>query len=116
MTVRKIFANKSGESLVGYEGYAVEFETDGLSLCDAITDCAIGIVTRGGATESEVCIFGECEAKTYAALTAGTYLIPHTDGTVKTSSGTAQEFALALAATPAGAFGIVFVYGSSNNH
>lgn len=114
MTVRKTFANKSAVDLTGKEGYAVKYDTDGINLCSAITDKAIGVVTVGGATESEVCILGECEAKAGGAITAGNYLIPHTDGTVKNTTSSSTEFALAIQTIASGAWGIIYVYGSRN--
>lgn len=90
-----VMDNKSGVDLTGKEGYAVKDNT-GVDVCSAQTDQATGIVTNGGATQSEVCVFGECMMKAGGAVTRGKHLIPHTDGTVKNTASTSQEFALAL--------------------
>lgn len=113
MNVVKTFQNKTGVDLSDYAGYAVEFDTDGIDICDAITDQAIGIVTLGGATQSEVCIFGECPALAGAAITRGKHVIPHTDGKVKNTASSSQEFALALETGVAGDWVQLFVLGST---
>jgi bacterioferritin-associated ferredoxin len=113
MTVRLVLPNKSSTDLSAYDGYAVKFDTDGLNVCSAITDQAIGILTKAGATESEVCIHGECLAKCGAAVTAAKHVIPHTDGTVKNTTASSQEFALALETGVTGQFVNVFVLGSN---
>jgi hypothetical protein len=113
MTVRKTFANKSSTDLTGKEGYAVKFDTSGVAVCSAITDQAIGIVTRGGETQTEVCIYGECTALAGAAITAGKHVIPHTDGTVKDTTSSSQEFALALETGVAGDWVNIVVLGSN---
>jgi len=112
VTIIKTYANKTGVDLTNYTGYAVKFDTDGINICSAITDQAIGVVTSGGATQSDVCILGECQAIAGAAATAGKYLIPHTDGKVKNTAASSQEFALAIEAAVAGDWFSVFVYGS----
>jgi len=112
MNVIKTLANKSATDLSAYAGYAVEFDTDGINVCNAITDQAIGIITRGGVTHSDVCIFGECAAIAGAAITAGKHVIPHTDGKVKDTSASSQEFALALETGVAGDWVNLFVFGS----
>ena len=113
MQVIKTFQNKSSTDLSDKEGYAVKFDTDGIALCSAITDQAIGVITSGGETESDVCIFGECVAKLGAAATVGKHLIPHTDGTVKNTASSSQEFALALETGVTGDLVAVFVLGSN---
>lgn len=114
MQVIKTFANKASTDLTGYEGYAAEYDTSGINVCNAITDKAIGIITKGGATVSEVCIFGDCDAKAGGAIGAGKFLSSHTDGTLVVTASTAIEFALALQDIASGAFGPVFVTGSRN--
>ena len=110
-SVVKTLANKDSTDLTGYEGYAVEFDTTGMNVCNAITDQAVGIITKGGATESEVCIFGAALAKCGAAVTAGKMVIPHTDGTIKNTTSSSQEFGLALETGVAGQFVNIFVLG-----
>ena len=113
MNVIKTFANKTSTDLTGKEGYAVKFDTDGIALCSAITDQAIGIVTKGGLTQSEVCLQGETQAIAGAAVTSGKHVIPHTDGTVKNTTSSSQEFGLALESAVAGDWFNIFVLGSN---
>lgn len=112
MNVNKTFANKSGVDLTGKEGYAVKYDTSGIQVCSAITDQAIGVVTRGGVTESEVCIAGECQALAGGTVTKGKMVIPHTDGTVKNTAASSQEFALANESAVTGDFFSLHVIGS----
>ncbi|MFZ4395579.1 MAG: hypothetical protein ACOYOU_08115 [Kiritimatiellia bacterium] len=112
MNVVKTFKNKSSTDLTGKEGYVVIFDTDGINVASAITNPAIGIVTRGGVTNSEVCIFGECTALCGATVTAGQAIIPHTDGTVKDTASTGVRFGMALESGVAGDWANVFVRGS----
>lgn len=112
--VVKAFVNKTGVDLTGKEGHAVKFDTDGINLCSGITDQAIGVITDGGATQADVCIFGECEAKCGGTVTAGKHIIPHTDGTVKNTTSSSQEFALALMDGVTGDLACtIFVLGSN---
>ena len=113
MNVIKTLANKTSTDLTGKEGYAVKYDTSGIALCSAITDQAIGIITRGGATESDVCIYGECVALAGATITAGKHVIPHTDGTVKNTASSSQEFALCLESGVAGDLVQIVVLGSN---
>ncbi len=110
-SIVKTLANKASTDLSGKEGLAVEFDTTGMDVCDAITDQVVGIVTKGGETESEVCIFGQALAKCGAAVTAGKMVIPHTDGTIKDTTSSSQEFALALETGVAGQFVNIFILG-----
>jgi len=112
MKLLKTLPNKTGTDLTDKEGYAVEFDTDGVKLCNAITDQAVGIITVGGATQSEVCILGECLAVAGGAVTMGKMIIPHTDGTVKDTAASSQEFALALESGVAGDLVNVCVLGA----
>jgi len=113
MNVIKTLANKSSTDLTGKEGYAVKFDTTGVAVCSGITDQAIGIIVRGGETQSDVCVFGECTAIAGAAITAGKHVIPHTDGTVKDTASSSQEFALALETGVAGDWVQIVVLGSN---
>lgn len=113
MNVIKTLPNKTSTDLTGKEGYAVKYDTSGIALCSAITDQAIGIITVGGATESDVCMFGECAALAGAAITRGKHVIPHTDGTVKNTASSSQEFALALETGVAGDWVQIVVLGSN---
>lgn len=111
MNVIKTFPNKTSTDLTGKEGYAVKYDTSGLAPCSAITDKAVGIITRGGTSESDVCVFGECIAKAGAAVTRGKHIIPHTDGTVKDTAASSQELGIALESGAAGDFVQVVVLG-----
>ncbi len=113
MNVIKTLLNKTSTDLTGKEGYAVKFDTSGVALCSAITDQAVGIITKGGETESDVCVYGECVALAGAAITRGKHVIPHTDGTVKNTAASSQEFALALETGVAGDWVQVVVLGSN---
>jgi hypothetical protein len=114
VSVRKVFWNHSAVDLSAKDGYAVKFDTDGIALCTAIADEAMGVITRGGLTSSEVCIFGECPAKTGGAIVAGNFLTPHTDSTVVVTAASSSEFALALETAVSGCFSNIFVYGAAN--
>jgi len=111
MSIIKPFPNKTGVDLTGKEGYAVKYDTSGLALCSALTDKAVGIVTRGDAKESDVCVFGECLAKAGAPVTRGKHIIPHTDGTVKDTAASSQELGVALESGVAGDLVQVIVLG-----
>ena len=106
-------ANKASTDLSGKAGYAVEFDTTGMNVCNAITDQAVGIIARGGATDSDVCIFGECAAIAGGTVTKGKMVIPHTDGTVKVTAASSQEFAIALEDGVAGDWVKIFVLGAN---
>lgn len=111
MQVIKVFTNAA--DLSAYAGYAVKQGTGGVVVCTAITDQAIGIITKGGTTSSDVCIFGECAALAGGTVTVGKHIIPHTDSTVKDTTSSSQEFALALESGVAGDWVNVFVLGSN---
>jgi hypothetical protein len=56
MQVHKVFANTA--DLSGKDGYAVKYSGGVMAVCSAITDQAVGVVTKGGdATldQTEVC-------------------------------------------------------------
>lgn len=106
--------NKASTSLVTADMKCVEFDTTGMNVVNAITDVTVGVVVHGGATQSDVCIFGECKAIAGGVVTAGKMVVPHTDGTVTVTGGTATEFALALESGVAGDIVTIFVLGASN--
>ena len=58
-------------------------------------------------------MFGECVALAGAAITRGKHVIPHTDGTVKNTASSSQEFALALETGVAGDWVQIVVLGSN---
>jgi hypothetical protein len=113
MNVIKTLANKASTDLSAYEGHAVKFDTDGINICSAITDQPVGVVTKAGAEFCDVCVLGECKAIAGAAITAGKMVIPHTDGKVKNTAASSQEFALALETGVAGDWVSVFVLGAT---
>lgn len=110
-----VFANKAATDLSAKDGYCGKYDS-GLNVCSAITDQAVGIITKGGDTEtlqSEVCVHGECLAKAGGTITAGQMVTPHTDSTVVASAGSGcTEFGVALESAVAGDFFKVFVLGS----
>lgn len=114
MNIIKTFTNKTNEDLTGKEGYLVKFDTTGISVASAITDKVIGVVTKGGITEADVCIFGECQALCGGAVTAGKFLTPHTDGTIIDSASSCTECALALETGVAGAWSQIVVFPTNN--
>ncbi len=114
MNIIKLFANKASTDLSDKEGYFVKYDTTGLAVCSAITDKAVGVITLGGATESEVCIFGECQALAGGAVTAGAHVTPHTDGTAIVTASSSTEVALALESGVAGNWCSVWFQGSNN--
>jgi hypothetical protein len=108
MQVNIRLKNATSTDLSAYAGYLVKAGTAGIALCTAITDLPIGIITRGGTTHSDVCIFGECMAIAGAAITQGTRFIPHTDSTVKATAGSSSECGVALETGVAGDWVKVF--------
>lgn len=114
MNVILTLANKAATDLSAKEGYCVEEDT-GVDVCDAITDQALGIITKGGDDtdlQSDVCILGECLALAGGTIAINAFVTPHTDGTVVTSAKSGcTEFGIALEAAVAGDRFRVFVLG-----
>ena len=108
------FANKAATNLSAKDGYCAKYDS-GANICSAITDQAIGIITKGGDTtllQSEICVHGECAAICGGTITAGQMITPHTDSTVVASAGSGcTEFAIALESGVAGDWIKVFVLG-----
>jgi hypothetical protein len=113
MQVIKTLENKASTDLSAKVGYCVEFDTSGVDTCDAITDKVVGVVTKGGETESDVCIWGDCQAVAGGTFLAGQHLTSHTDGTVVVTASTSQDFAIALQDAVAGDMANIFVLGVS---
>jgi hypothetical protein len=115
MNSTKTFANKAATDLSAKDGYVAKYDTSGVNVCSAITDQAVGIITKGGdATElkSDVAIFGEALAKLGGTVTAGQMVTPHTDGTVVVSAGSGcTEFGIALESGVVGDFVRIFILG-----
>ncbi len=104
MNVIKTFDNKASTDLTGKEGYFVKDDTSGVNVTSAITDVPIGVVTRGGATRSEVCILGECDVLLGGTIARrGQFVGPHTNGTCVVSAASSnQDAGLALETGAAG--------------
>lgn len=98
-------ANKSATDLTNYDGYLVKMDS-GLALCNAATDVAIGVLTKGGATRSDVCIFGKTVAKLGGTVTANQMVTATTGGVALATTGTGarREVAMALEAGVSGDF------------
>lgn len=109
----KVLPNKTGSDLTEYTGYLAKFDTDGMVVPTTIVDQAVGVITRGGATESEICLFGDCIAKAGGTVTAGKMVIPHTDGTVKDTTSSSQECGVALQSGVAGDLVKIFFLGAN---
>ena len=92
-------ANKADTDLTGKEGYIAEYDA-GLKLSGGAN--ALGIITEGGAENSDIAILGPFDGivrmKAGAAIQVGQKLAVHTDGTVKPapSSGTMTIVGVAL--------------------
>jgi hypothetical protein len=115
MNVNKTIANKAATDLSAKDGYVAKYDTGGANVCSAITDQALGIISKGGdATllQSDVTIFGEALVKLGGTVTQGQMLTPHTDGTAVASAGAGcTEFGLALESGVAGDYIKAFVLG-----
>ncbi len=85
------FANKTSTDLTGAEGKFAEYDTDGIQACNAITDVPVGVVTRGGATQSDVCVAGRCNVLAGGTFKRGQRIGPHTNGTAVVSAGAANQ-------------------------
>lgn len=118
MNVLKSFANKAATDLSAKDGYAVEFDTDGVNACNALTDKVVGVITKGAASGgvSEVCIFGDCQAILGGTVKAGQHLTPHTDGTIVVTAASSQDFAIAIEDGVAGDWIEIFILGVSKTN
>ncbi len=114
----KTFDNKASTDLTDKEGYFVKDDTTGVNVTSAITDRPIGVVTRGGATRSEVCIFGECDVKLGGTITRrGQFVQPHTNGTcVVSAASSSQDAGLALEPGVAGDIVPIFFIPIAKTH
>lgn len=110
-----VFANKAATNLSAKDGYVAKYDTGGMNVCSAITDQAVGVITKGGdATllQSEICIHGETLAICGGTITAGQMITPHSDSTIVASAGSGcTEFGVALESGVAGDWIKVFVFG-----
>ena len=114
MNIVKTMANKAATDLSAKAGYVAKYDS-GANVCSAITDQALGIITRGGdATElaSDICVLGECSAICGGTITAGQMVTPHTDSTIVASAGSGcTEFGIALESGVAGDWINILVLG-----
>ena len=98
-------ANKASTDLSGKEGYVAEYDS-GLKVSGGTN--ALGVITEGGATESDVAILGTVDAvlrgKAQGTIAVGNKLAVHSDGTLKAlpaSAGTYTVVGVALQAAAA---------------
>lgn len=87
-------------------GYFVEVSSGKASVCNAATDIPLGVILEGAPTTGEdtiaVCGGGagvvavKCAASA-GSISIGTYLVLHTDGTVKADPGTGDRVQVARA-------------------
>jgi hypothetical protein len=115
MNVSKVFVSSANHS--AKDGYCAKYSGGVVVVCSAITDQAVGIISKGGTAAeavTEVVIFGEAKAILGGTVTAGQMVTPHTDSTVVASAGAGcAEFGIALESGVAGDTVNVFVYGSN---
>jgi len=118
MNVIKTFDNKSATDLSEKDGYVAKYDS-GANICSAITDRAIGVIAKGGASggQSDIVIFGEANAVLGGTVKRGQHITPHTDSTVVVSAGAGcSEFGMCLEDGVAGDIVPVFVFGSIVKH
>ena len=111
-TIIKTLKNKTGTDLSGYDRYPVKFDTDGIVLCTAKADQPVGVLKKGGVTNSDVVIFGECFALCAGTVTGNGKMVTPGSAGVQDTSGTSTEFAFAIEAGSATDAVLIFVLGS----
>lgn len=113
MNATKVFVSSADHS--AKDGYCAKYSGGVVVVCSAITDQAVGIISKGGTAAeavTEVVIFGEAKAVLGGTVTAGQMVTPHTDSTVVASAGAGcTEFGIALESGVAGDTINVFVLG-----
>jgi hypothetical protein len=89
--------NKSGTDLTEKDGYLVKLDA-GLALAGAATDAVVGVVVKGGATRSDICIFGRCAVRLGGTVTVLQAITATTGGVglVSAGSGNRVEIGRAL--------------------
>ncbi len=111
------FKNKTSTDLTDKEGYFVEYDTDGIKTTNAITDVPVGVVTRGGAIDSDVCVAGRCNVRAGGTFKRGQRIGPHTDGTAVVSAGSGcQDAGIALEDAVAGDIVPAFITPVAKTH
>lgn len=98
-------ANKASTDLSGKEGFIAEYDS-GLKVSGGTN--ALGIITEGGATESDIAVLGTVDAvlrgKAQGTVAVGNKLAVHSDGTLKAlpaEAGTYTVVGIALEAAAA---------------
>lgn len=96
-------ANKASTDLSGKEGFIAEYDS-GLKLSGGTN--ALGVITEGGAENSDVAILGSfggiLRGKASGTITVGDKLVVDSDGKVKALPATAGTYTVVGIATQAG--------------
>jgi len=89
--------DNTGTDLSASDGLFVKNNAGVLVLATAATDDVVGVITRGGLTQSDICLFGKCNVKAGAAITKYAQLTATTGGKALTETAGARHIvALAL--------------------
>lgn len=116
MQVVKTFVSSADHSAKA--GYGMKYSGGVVAVASAITDRLAGICTKGGTAaeaQTEVCIFGECQAILGGTVTAGQFVGPHTDSTIVASAeSSCAEIGIALESGVAGDWIDIFVIPNVN--
>ena len=104
-------ANKASTDLSGKEGYVAEYDS-GLKVSGGTN--ALGVITEGGATESDVAILGTVDAvlrgKAQGTIAVGNKLAVHSDGTLKALPAAAGTYTVVGVALEAAAADELFAF------
>ena len=96
-------ANKASTDLSGKEGYIAEYDS-GLKVSGGTN--ALGVITEGGATESDIAVLGTVDAilrgKAQGTIAVGNKLAVHSDGTLKALPAAAGTYTVVGVALQAG--------------
>ena len=97
-------SNKASTDLTGKDGYVAEYDS-GLKPSGGTN--ALGVITEGGATSSDVAILGTVDAilrgKAQGTIAVGNKLAVHSDGTLKALPAAAGTYTVVGVALQAGA-------------
>ena len=104
-------ANKASTDLTGKEGYIAEYDS-GLKLSGGTN--ALGVITEGGATESDIAVLGTVDAilrgKAQGTVAVGNKLAVHSDGTLKALPAAAGTYTVVGIAVEAAAADELFAF------
>lgn len=104
-------ANKASTDLTGKEGFVAEYDS-GLKVSGGTN--ALGLITEGGATESDVAVLGTVDAvlrgKAQGTIAVGNKLAVHTDGTLKALPAAAGTYTVVGVAIQAAAADELFEF------